>query len=241
MKISDLVKKSGVPRETIHYYTREGLLPRPKKSSHNQADYTEEHVERLGMIKELQDRFFLPLSTIKKIIKEQKKSGADASIFQIKTEYFGPLDRFFPEEIHGEEAFLEATGMSAERLADFEGWRIINPKVRDGVKVYSNDDIKIGKGIGDLRRIGVSHEKGFSREGLKLIRDEFQKIVDMSASLYWDRAVQVMTPEEAYEGAGPAIEITAILLYHLYQRLSREEMARRYQEYLDSPNATTKA
>ena len=32
MKIRELVRKTGVPKETIHYYIREGLLRRPKTS-----------------------------------------------------------------------------------------------------------------------------------------------------------------------------------------------------------------
>jgi DNA-binding IclR family transcriptional regulator len=32
MKISELVKRTGVPKETIHFYIREGLLRKPRKS-----------------------------------------------------------------------------------------------------------------------------------------------------------------------------------------------------------------
>ena len=35
MKISQLVKRTGVPNETIHFYIREGLLRKPRKSSVN--------------------------------------------------------------------------------------------------------------------------------------------------------------------------------------------------------------
>lgn len=233
MKISELVKKTGVSREAIHYYTREGLLPRPKKTSRNQADYTDEHIERLGMIKDLQERFFLPLSAIKKVIRQQKKTSADASVFQIKAEYFRPLEQFLPEEIRGEEKFLEAVGISAERLADFESWRIIDPAVEDGVKVYSHDDVKIGKVIGDMRRIGLSHEKGFHRESLKVMRDEFQKIVQMGAEVYWERAPKLMPLEEALEFSAPAREMVGIYLYHLYLRLAKEEHEKCYQRYLE--------
>lgn len=31
MKIGELVNQTHVPKETIHYYVREGLLPRPRK------------------------------------------------------------------------------------------------------------------------------------------------------------------------------------------------------------------
>ena len=39
MKISTVVKRTGVPKETIHFYIREGLLRKPHKSGVNIADY----------------------------------------------------------------------------------------------------------------------------------------------------------------------------------------------------------
>ena len=47
MKISDLERISGVPRSTIHYYVREGILPPPEKTSRTMAYYTESHLKRL--------------------------------------------------------------------------------------------------------------------------------------------------------------------------------------------------
>lgn len=228
MRIKELVEKSGISRETIHYYSREGLLPRPKKTNLNQAEYGPEHISRLAMIKELQERFFLPLSEIKKIIKRQKKSPGTESVFKIKSDYFQPMDQFLTEEIIGVEDFLEATGMSADRLEDFEGWRIIAPTLRDGVKVYSHEDLKIGMVIGDMRRAGLSRERGFKREGLKDLKDLLKSIVGEASENYIETSSRIMTPEEARELAGPAIEMTAIFLYHLYKRMAAEEMAKSF-------------
>jgi DNA-binding transcriptional MerR regulator len=224
MKMSELVKHTGIPRETIHFYTREGLLPRPKKTHNNQAEYGPEHIERLAMIKGLQNYFYLPLSAIKKIIREQKKHPARKPVFRLKTEYFQPLEQFLPTEIVGEETFLEATGMSAQRLADFEGWRIIDPITRDGKKVYGHDDIKIGKVIGDMRRLGLSYEAGFNKDSLKELRDRFKDVVTWSADTFWEGATRVMPAEKAVELSGPAIEAIAIFLYHLFKKMSRNEM-----------------
>ena len=74
MKISKLVQRTRVSKETVHYYIREGLLPKPRKRGRNIADYDEGYVERIRLIKELQDRYFLPLAVIKNILKHQKKS-----------------------------------------------------------------------------------------------------------------------------------------------------------------------
>jgi len=53
LSISDLEKVSGVPRTTIHYYLRQGLLPRPQKTAASRSLYTEEHAELLREIGEL--------------------------------------------------------------------------------------------------------------------------------------------------------------------------------------------
>ena len=39
MRMAELERLSGVPRETIHYYLREGLLPAPSRQGKTQALY----------------------------------------------------------------------------------------------------------------------------------------------------------------------------------------------------------
>jgi DNA-binding transcriptional MerR regulator len=53
LSIGDLERVSGVPRTTIHYYLRQGLLPRPQKAAASRSLYTEEHVEILREIDKL--------------------------------------------------------------------------------------------------------------------------------------------------------------------------------------------
>ena len=47
LRMRDLVRESGLPRETIHFYKLQGLLPEPIKTGRNTALYTREHLERL--------------------------------------------------------------------------------------------------------------------------------------------------------------------------------------------------
>lgn len=51
--IRDLERVTGVTRTTIHYYLRQGLLPRPQKTAASRSLYTEEHVKILEKIAEL--------------------------------------------------------------------------------------------------------------------------------------------------------------------------------------------
>jgi AcrR family transcriptional regulator len=53
LTIRDLERGSGVPRSTIYYYVREGLLPIAQKAAASRAVYSETHLELLGQISEL--------------------------------------------------------------------------------------------------------------------------------------------------------------------------------------------
>jgi DNA-binding transcriptional MerR regulator len=51
--IRDVERLTGVPRTTIHFYLRQGLLPRPQKTAASRSLYTEEYVKILDKIAEL--------------------------------------------------------------------------------------------------------------------------------------------------------------------------------------------
>jgi AcrR family transcriptional regulator len=64
LTINELEAVSGVPRSTIYYYVREGLLPAAQKAAASRAIYTDHHVALLGEITRLKDQG-LPLGTIR--------------------------------------------------------------------------------------------------------------------------------------------------------------------------------
>ena len=51
MKIGELARKAGSNSETVRYYERIGLLPRPGRTDSNYRDYSQEDVERLTFIR----------------------------------------------------------------------------------------------------------------------------------------------------------------------------------------------
>jgi DNA-binding transcriptional MerR regulator len=226
VKIRELVKQTQVSKETIHYYIREGLLPRPRKLGKNVAEYSDRYVERIRVIKELQDHCFLPLSVIKKILKYEKGSPEREWFLQLHTDYFRPVDKLLPTEIVGEEEFRKATGLGRKWLARMEEWRIITPEVRDGQKVYSQDDLTLGKLVVDMDRIGLGPKDGFDPEALKFYRDLFQEIVVMSHRYYRQAGLGDLTSEEYSLRSVQARDIMGVFCYHLYRMLSREEHER---------------
>ena len=67
MRVSELVATSGVPLATVKYYLREGLLMPGESSSATQAEYGEQHVRRLALVKALAG-VGLPLGKIRTIV-----------------------------------------------------------------------------------------------------------------------------------------------------------------------------
>ena len=136
MKIKNVIDSTGASRQTIHYYLREGLLPKPRKTNSNQAEYDQMHVDRILLIKDLKDRFFLPLSVIKEVIGSMGNLDRNDSMLRLKAENLAPLTQFLPETIINEKSFLKETGLSAQRLSHFEKYGIISPTVINGKKIY---------------------------------------------------------------------------------------------------------
>lgn len=87
MKMKDLEAQTGVSREAIHFYLREGLLPEPDRPKRNVAYYSDEHVMRIKAIKQLQQDKALPLGEIKKLLAKfdynSYAAGDDLAKFEI--------------------------------------------------------------------------------------------------------------------------------------------------------------
>ena len=68
MRISELSSKSGVPVPTIKYYLREGLLDPGTKTGPNQADYGDEHLHRLRLVRALIEVGGLSVATVGEVV-----------------------------------------------------------------------------------------------------------------------------------------------------------------------------
>jgi DNA-binding transcriptional MerR regulator len=70
MRLAELVRRSGVPRTTIKFYLRSGLLPAGEPKGRNQARYGPRHLERLELIRALREVAGLPLDVITRVAKQ---------------------------------------------------------------------------------------------------------------------------------------------------------------------------
>ena len=59
-KMKDLCNITGLGRQAIHFYIQQGLLPPGRKTGHNMAWYSEDHLDRIQMIRNYNTSDFCP-------------------------------------------------------------------------------------------------------------------------------------------------------------------------------------
>ncbi len=67
MNIQEAAEASGLSADTIRFYERKRVLPRPPRAANGYRAYTEEHLATLRLTKSLRD-LGLPLSEIGSIV-----------------------------------------------------------------------------------------------------------------------------------------------------------------------------
>lgn len=223
MKISELVKKTGVPKETIHFYIREGLLRKPRKSGVNTADYHAGYVEQIQLIKDLRDNYYLPIPEIKKIIKNFKKqSPTDQAISQFHSKYLRPLDRLLSSSIAGSNAFREATGLGRKWLANMEKWGVITADYENGEPVYSPDDVIIGRLLVDMDNLGFGPQDGYDPKDLKGIVDFIRNYIEGGHNKYQETNLEKLESADHEEKGSQFTEVMSLFFYHMYRKLVQE-------------------
>ncbi|HZG33193.1 MAG TPA: helix-turn-helix domain-containing protein [Sphingopyxis sp.] len=58
MRIGELARITGARTETIRFYEKQGLLPRPARTAANYRSYSAEHCQRLAFIRRARDLGF---------------------------------------------------------------------------------------------------------------------------------------------------------------------------------------
>ena len=75
MRMSELSRESEVPIPTIKYYLREGLLQPGHPTAPNQAEYDEDHVRRLRLIRVLVEVGGLGISAVRAVTQAIEDEG----------------------------------------------------------------------------------------------------------------------------------------------------------------------
>ena len=83
IKMASLMNETGETRSTLLFYVKEGLLEEPSKPKPNVHLYTDDSIERVRLIKTLQNQLHYSITQIKQIFDDNKfdfSSGVDVLI-----------------------------------------------------------------------------------------------------------------------------------------------------------------
>ncbi|TMK67578.1 MAG: MerR family transcriptional regulator [Actinobacteria bacterium] len=224
LKMSELAEASGVSSGTIKHYLREGLLPEPVRTSRNMAYYPPEFVDRIRLIKQLQEERFMPLRAIKQVIDEDP--ARTRALVELE-------DRILERAAAGDETRVSAAELSRsydvprevlDRLAELG---VLTPASRG----YTPSDVKIVEAISRFRAGGYEERIGFTvydtlryKRALEaLVAEEVQVIMErLAGDMDTDRAVALID-----DGAEPLRDLIAALHQKLLvAELKRQRAAR---------------
>ena len=208
LRMGELAEASGVPAPTIKHYLREGLLPEPVKTSRNMAYYPPEFVDRIKLIKQLQEERYMPLRAIKSVLDEDP----DRARALVELE-----DRILDRALAGERTRTSAAevreryGVPKEVLDRLEKLEVLSPNSRG----YSPSDVKIIEAISRFRAGGYDEEIGFTvydtlrykRAMEELVKEEVEVIMErLGGEVDADRAAQLVE-----KGAEPLRDLISAL------------------------------
>jgi len=190
-KMSDLVRLTGVSKQTIHYYLREGLLLPPIRTSRNMAYYNESTINDIRLIKELQEKRYLPLAVIKEIL-QARREGHDLSAEDhlLTFDYlFNQVQEAGVQQYWDEASFLAKTGISKEELNHLSAIGVISQNDHGNERRFDGFDITIAQALRLLINMGMV------MEDLKLYED-FLRCARIEAQLMHDRIVHRHAKEQ---------------------------------------------
>ena len=160
MKISEIAAAAGVSKQTVHFYLREGLLSPPVRKSRNMAYYDSWHIDEIRLIKELQEKRYLPLAVIKMVL-DSRRLGSDLD----SPDHLEMLETLFIEakDEVGEDyrtlgKLVDETGLSAEQIEKMEADGLLGPSMTPEGKQYSGFDAALAKSMGRLLDLGMEVE-----------------------------------------------------------------------------------
>jgi DNA-binding transcriptional MerR regulator len=208
LKMSELAERSGVSAGTIKHYLREGLLGSENdvlRTSRNMAYYPEGFVERIRLIKRLQEERFMPLRVIRELMSEDPERAA--RIIELE-------DRILERAIEAGETgrvsrtrVRETYDLPRNVLERLEELQVLTPSSRG----YDTDDVAIIEAISRFRAGGYEEAIGFTvydtlryREALApLVEEEVRVLLDrLAGGVEVERAVEIIS-----SGAEPLREL----------------------------------
>ena len=179
-KISELVSKSGVPKSTILYYIKEGLLPEAKKFKSNVHRYSDKHLELLQYINYMKEHFGSTNEQLKDMLqyKDQSFSSSSGMIVPLMNTLSAiPSDAKHYTKSEFIKYFDVEEGLLDQLIQD----EIIIPTDSDD---FTEKEASIIKLIGYFQEVGIEYEilkmYVFHAKALSLLEHQMQtKLCDI--------------------------------------------------------------
>ena len=223
LKMSELAARSGVSAGTIKHYLREGLLDdggEVVRTSRNMAWYPAAFVERIRLIKRLQEERFMPLRVIKDVMDDDPSRAAALLELEDRIrERAVAADENGRVDADETERRYEVPRNVLDRLGDLG---VLTPATGG----YDADDLRIIAAIARFRAGGYDERLGFTvfdtlryREALApLVQEEVRTLLDrLAGEVDVDRAVEIIA-----SGAEPLRE----LIGAVHSKMLRAELRR---------------
>jgi DNA-binding transcriptional MerR regulator len=226
LKMSELAERSGVSAGTIKHYLREGLLgggEDVRRTSRNMAYYPSEFVDRVKLIKRLQEERFMPLRVIRELISEP----ADR-VIELEERILERADEASERGRMSREQVREAHDVPPNVLERLEEVGVLTPTARG----YDADDVAIIEAMARFRAGGFDEAIGFTIYDTLRYRDALLPLVEDEVGLLRERLAGRVDPDRAVElllsGQAPLRDLIAALHSKLLvQALRRDRDARR--------------
>jgi DNA-binding transcriptional MerR regulator len=209
LRMRELAEAAGVSAGTIKHYLREGLLPEPIKTSRNMAYYPREFVERVRLIKQLQEERFLPLKVIKEILENGEEGEGPERLRALIELEDRVLERALGRQDSkglSESEVKKRYGLPDEVLERLERLEVLTPRVRNGSKRYGPDDVQIIEAVSRMRASGYSQALGFTVYDTLIYKKNLERLVSEEVSVLMERLAGEMDTGEAADLLERAVE-----------------------------------
>jgi DNA-binding transcriptional MerR regulator len=223
LKMSELADRSGVSPGTIKHYLREGLLGEHGevlRTSRNMAYYPEEFVERLRLIKRLQEQRFMPLRVIRELIANEPQRAQ--RLIELE-------DRILERAIEAGEsdrvsrASVRTTyKLPRNVLHRLEQLQILTPNGRG----YDADDVAIIEAISRFRAGGYEEKLGFTVYDTLRYRDALHPLVDEEVRVLLERLAGSVEVQRAVEIIASGAEPLRDLIGAMHSKLLLQALRR---------------
>ena len=183
LRIGELSELTGVSRDTIKFYLKEGLIPRPFKTGSTMSYYDPSCVERIALIKKMQSERFLPLNVIKDLLEDEGSAMEEVAL----AEAFMGMSAFSdPVTVVSIEEIRRKTGYTARDIEKVEGAGLIGPRRDDPGREYTSIDLQTLTLI--RRREKAGFPLDYSLLMMGIYRDAIGTIVREGTRLFATRA-----------------------------------------------------